>query len=38
MEAISITKKLAFNAFGFQVENANTIKVDEVVIEQLSEE
>ena len=34
MEAISITKKLAFNAFGFQVENANTIKVDEVVIEQ----
>ena len=38
MEAISITKKLAFNAFGFQVENANTIKVDEVVIEHLSEE
>ncbi|MDR1348805.1 MAG: hypothetical protein LBJ63_10375 [Prevotellaceae bacterium] len=34
MEAIRITKKLKFNTFGFQVEDANTIKVDEVVIEQ----
>jgi hypothetical protein len=38
MEAVSITKKLNFHAFGFQVEDANTIKVDEVVIEQRAEE
>ena len=38
MDAVSITKKLNFNAFGFQVENANTIKVDEVIIEQQTEE
>jgi hypothetical protein len=38
MEAVSITKKLNFHAFGFQVEDANTIKVDEVVIEQRTEE
>ena len=35
MEAVDITKKLDFNAFGFQVENANTIKVTEVLIEQI---
>jgi len=35
MEVVTITKKLDFNAFGFQVENANTIKVTEVLIEQL---
>jgi len=35
MEAVTITKMLNFNAFGFQVENANTIKVTEVLIEQL---
>ena len=34
MEAVSITKKLNFNTFGFQVEDSNTIKIDEVVIEQ----
>lgn len=38
MEAVSITKNLNFNAFGFQVENANTIKVDEVIIEQIMED
>jgi hypothetical protein len=38
MEAVSITKNLSFNTFGFQVENANTIKVDEVIIEQQAEE
>jgi hypothetical protein len=38
MEAVQITKDIRFNTFGFQVENANTIKVDEVVIEQLGEE
>jgi hypothetical protein len=38
MEAMTITKKLDFNAFGFQVENANTIKVTEVLIEQLFRE
>ncbi len=37
MEAVTITRNLDFNTFGFQVENANTIKVDEVIIEQLSE-
>jgi len=35
MEAVEITKKLDFNAFGFQVEDANTIKVTEVLIEQI---
>ena len=35
METVDITKKLDFNAFGFQVENANTIKVTEVLIEQM---
>ena len=35
MEAVTTTKRLDFNAFGFQVENANTIKVTEVLIEQL---
>jgi hypothetical protein len=35
MEAVSITKKLNFNTFGFQVENANTIKIDEVSFEQI---
>jgi hypothetical protein len=34
MDAVSISKKLSFNTFGFQVENANTIKVDEVAIVQ----
>ena len=38
MEAVSITKKLNFNTFGFQVENANTIKIDEVIIEQIQVE
>jgi hypothetical protein len=38
MDAATVTKKLHFNTFGFQVENANTIKVDEVIIEQQSEE
>ena len=35
VEAVDITKKLDFSAFGFQVENANTIKVTEVLIEQI---
>jgi hypothetical protein len=34
MDAITITRELRFNTFGFQVQDANTIKVDEVVIEQ----
>jgi hypothetical protein len=38
MEAVSITKKLNFNTFGFLVENENTIKVDEVIIEQQQRE
>ena len=38
MDAVSITKKLNFNTFGFQVENANTIKVDEIIIEQQTAE
>jgi hypothetical protein len=38
MDAVSVTKKLNFNTFGFQVENANTIKIDEVSIEQRTEE
>jgi hypothetical protein len=38
MEVVSITKNLNFNTFGFLVENVNTIKVDEVIIEQLGEE
>ena len=38
MEAVTITKKLNFNTFGFQVENEHTIKVDEIIIEQLAEE
>ncbi|MDR1526852.1 MAG: hypothetical protein LBS46_04170 [Dysgonamonadaceae bacterium] len=38
MEAVQITKDIKFNTFGFQVENVNTIKVDEVIIEQLGEE
>ena len=36
MEAVSITQKLNFNTFGFLVEDANTIMVDEVVIEQIN--
>ena len=35
MEAVDITKKLDFSAFGFRVEDANTIKVTEVLIEQI---
>jgi len=35
METVTITKMLGFNAFGFQVEDSNTIKVTEVVIEQM---
>ncbi len=38
MEVVSITKKLNFNAFGFLVQDANTIKVDEVIIKQHVEE
>ena len=38
MEAVSITRNLKFNTFGFQVEDKNTIKVDEVIIEQRAEE
>jgi hypothetical protein len=36
MEAVTITQTLNFGAFGFLVEDANTIKVDEVVIEQIN--
>ncbi|KAA6304114.1 hypothetical protein EZS27_044243, partial [termite gut metagenome] len=32
------TKKLNFNTFGFLVENENTIKIDEVIIEQQQRE
>jgi hypothetical protein len=38
LDAIQVTKNLEFNTFGFQVENENTIKVDEVIIEQLAGE
>jgi hypothetical protein len=38
METDSITPKFNFNTFGFQVENANTIKIDEVSFELLQEE
>ena len=38
MEAVTITKKLYFNTFGFQVEGKNTIKIDEVIMEQITEE
>ncbi|MDR1792296.1 MAG: hypothetical protein LBR36_02480 [Bacteroidales bacterium] len=36
MEAIAISKELKTNTFGFLVEDANTIKIDEVIIEQIS--
>lgn len=38
MEVETITKKLYSNSFGFYMEGSNTIKIDEVIIEQQGEE
>lgn len=38
MEVITITRAVKYNTFGFFVQNSNTLKVDEISIEQIDRE